>query len=208
MGTNQWRRFRSWPPESADVPWYLRAGGRLSLDVPEPDSPPDAYRHDPGNPVPTRGGALLMAPEFPAGPHDQRDVEERDDVLVYTTEPLDAPYEVIGRVRVHLVAESTAPSTDWVARLCDVDTGGVSRNIVDGILRTHRAQREHVIDLWSTAHVFLPGHRIRVQIASSCFPRWDRNLGRADQTVYHDTARLSRVILPVVQTSPGSNLNE
>lgn len=220
MGANQWRRFQAWPPESVDVPWYLRTGGRLSPDAPEPDSPPDAFRHDPSNPVPTCGGALLMAPEFPAGPHDQQHVEDRDDVLVYTSEPLRAPFEVIGRVRVRLVAESTASSTDWVARLCDVDTDGVSRNITDGILRTHQAHRsnadtghehpgrEYVIDLWSTAHVFLPGHRIRVQIASSCFPRWDRNLVRADQSVHHDAARPSRVVLPVVRANPESNLDD
>lgn len=204
MGTNEWRCFQTWPPESVDVPWYLHADGRLSLDVPDSDSPPDAFRHDPADPVPTCGGALLMAPEFPAGPYDQRHVEERDDVLVYTGAPLRAPLEVIGRISVHLVAESTAPGTDWVARLCDVDTGGVSRNITDGILRTrlaraHGPAREHVIDLWSTAHVFLPGHRIRVQVASSCFPRWDRNLIVARQSVYHDAARPSRVILPVVR---------
>jgi putative CocE/NonD family hydrolase len=241
MGTNQWRRFHAWPPESVEVPWYLNAGRRLSLDPPESDSPPDAFRHDPADPVPTCGGALLMAPEFPPGPYDQRRVEERDDVLIYTSAPLREPLEVIGRITVHLVADSTAPSTDWVARLCDVDTNGVSRNITDGILRTQRTQRTqqpgthtghrrpasaHVVDLWSTAHVFLPGHRIRLQIASSCFPRWDRNLGYPDatarggadvvaqqpltiayQSVYHDTARPSRIILPVVLTDPESRLD-
>jgi len=145
-----------------------------------------------------------MRPEFPAGSCDQRPVEERDDVLVHTSTPLPAPLEVIGRNRVRLVAESTAPSADWVARLCDVDTAGVSRNITAGIVRTGHGHpaREHVVDLWSTAHVFRPGHRIRVPVASSCFPRWNRNLSRPDarQSVYDDAARPSRIVLPVVRT--------
>ena len=103
-----------------------------------------------------------------------------------------------------------------MARLCDVDPDGVSRTITDGVLRTPPADPgrsgEHVIDLWSTAHVFLPGHRIRVQVAASCFPRWDRNFGQpagggtgpaaprvARQTVYHDSARRSRLMLPVIR---------
>lgn len=228
MGANEWRRFPAWPPRAVDVAWYLRAGGRLAPDAPsESDSPPDTYRHDPGDPVPTVGGALLLAAQFPAGPWDQRLVEQRDDVLVYTSEPLRTPLEVVGRITVHLFAGTTAPSTDWVARLCDVDIDGVSRNVTDGVLRTRDPGEhtgdgdrnwEYMIDLWSTAHVFRAGHRARVQIASSCFPRWDRNLGSADaaakgsqapttpnalpvarQTVYHDAARPSRIILPILQ---------
>lgn len=228
MGVNQWRRLDAWPPESTGLTWYLHPDSTLSREVPEPDSPPGLFRHDPNHPVPTRGGAILMAPEFPAGPVDQQDVEKRDDVLVYTSEPLKAPLEVIGRIRVHLVADSTARTTDWIARLCDVDTDGVSRNVTDGILRTDPGSvgggppQEHAVDLWSSAHVFLRGHRIRLQIASSCFPRWDRNLGGsggaldagaaqgaangtlpvADQRVHHDAARPSRLILPVPRRQP------
>jgi putative CocE/NonD family hydrolase len=136
MGSNQWRRFPAWPPESDEVPWYLHSDGRLSHDAPGADSPPGVFRHDPSNPVPTYGGAILVAPGSPAGPLDQRQVERREDVLVYTSRPLTAPLEVVGRVKAHLVTDSTAPTTDWVARLCDVDVDGVSRNIADGILRT------------------------------------------------------------------------
>jgi uncharacterized protein len=208
MGTNQWRRLAGWPPESVDVPWYLHGGGRLSRDRPEPDSRPDAFDHDPSDPVPTRGGALLMPPEFPAGPCDQQQTEKHDDVLVYTSEPLTAALEVIGRVKLHLTAAATAPTADWVVRLCDVDTDGTSRNITDGILRTRQTHifgphgdqasqaNDILIDLWSTAHVFLPGHRIRVQITASCFPRWDRSLRAASHIVCHDAARPSRLILP------------
>ncbi|MFC1437306.1 CocE/NonD family hydrolase [Streptacidiphilus sp. N1-10] len=204
MGVNQWRRLESWPPESVDTVWYLNAGGRLSLDPPGPPGPhssSDSWQHDPTDPVPTCGGAVLMAPGFPAGPLDQRQIEKRDDVLVYTSEPLEAPLEVVGRVSVHLVTDSSSPSTDWVARLCDLDADGTSRNITDGILRDHqtRPDADLSIDLWSTAHVFLPGHRIRLQITSSCFPRWDRMPATsvARRTVHHDAARLSRIVLPV-----------
>ncbi|MEY9835739.1 CocE/NonD family hydrolase [Streptacidiphilus sp. EB103A] len=209
MGTNQWRHFGDWPPDSSDSPWYLHAGGRLSPEPPEPHSSPDTWHHDPNDPVPTRGGALLMAPGFPAGPLDQRRIEKRDDVLVSTSEPLEAPLEVVGRISVHLVADASTPAADWVARLCDVDPDGVSRIITDGILRTQQTQQrpqELTVDLWSTAHVFLPGHRIRLQIASSCFPRWDRDLDDsatgalplAHRSLYHDAARPSRLVLPVL----------
>jgi len=225
MGANQWRRLSAWPPESINVPWYLHSGAELSPGSPEADSPPDAFHHDPADPVPTCGGALLLPPAFPAGPFDQQDIEKRDDVLVYTSAPLRDPLEVIGRIEVRLFAHSTAP-TDWVARLCDVDPGGVSRNITDGILRTNQAHTqgrrdpapdEFLIDLWSTAHVFLPGHRIRVQITASCFPRWDRNFGDSPMSagstagpeiaaprihtqhlVYLDAARPSRLVLPLL----------
>jgi putative CocE/NonD family hydrolase len=173
----------------------------LSADPPAPNCPATEFRHSFDDPVPTRGGAVLLPPDFPAGSFDQREIEARADVLVFTGEPLPAPLEVIGRIRVHLVASSTAAMTDWVVRLCDVDRDGVSWNIADGILRVHGADQaaEHVIDLWSTAYVFRPGHRIRVQVTSSGFPRWDR-APDARQRVSHDAVRPSRVVLPVVES--------
>ncbi len=183
-GADAWRRMPHWPPESAETSWFLHDGG--------------VFLRDPDDPVVTHGGAVLLTQDFPAGPHDQRQVEEREDVLVYTSEPLKAPLEVIGRVRVYLTGESTAPVTDWVARLCDVDSDGVSRNISDGILRTHQPDaQEHVIDLWSIAHMFAAGHRIRLQVTGSCFPRWDLTPA-ARQTVHCDPARPSRLVLPIV----------
>jgi uncharacterized protein len=209
MGINEWRHLDHWPPPAVDTSWYLHTNSTLSETAPQPDEPADTYRHDPNNPVPTCGGALLLTDEFPAGPFDQHSIENRSDVLVYTSEPLENPLEVIGRVRAHIVAASTAPSIDWVVRLCDVDTNGISRNITDGILRAATAHavaatattatpREHSVDLWSTAHVFLPGHRIRLHIASSSFPRWDLNPSDrpATASVYHDTLRPSRIVLP------------
>lgn len=206
MGADEWRRFPSWPPESTESAWYLHPDTSLAPYFP-PDSSPDSFDHDPDDPVPTLGGAVLLGPDFPSGPYDQSPIEQRDDVLVYTSRPMDTALEVIGRVRVELFAESTTRSTDWVARLCDVDADGVSRNIADGILRSPLAgpqPQELVIDLWSTAHVFLPGHRIRLQITASCFPRWDRNPASSSgrQTVHHDSVRPSRLILPIVAAAP------
>ncbi|ACU73890.1 X-Pro dipeptidyl-peptidase domain protein [Catenulispora acidiphila DSM 44928] len=202
MGTDEWRRFPSWPSQSTESSWYLHPDACLAPLLP-PNSPPDSFDHDPDDPVPTLGGAILLGPDFPSGQCDQAQIEERDDVLIYTSEPMKTSLEVIGRVRVELFATSTAPSTDWIARLCDVDEHGVSRNITDGILRAPSAEpqrqpQKHTIDLWSTAHAFLPGHRIRLQITSTCFPRWARNpaSSTARQTVHHGNATPSRLILP------------
>jgi putative CocE/NonD family hydrolase len=214
MGTNVWRDENEWPPARAvDTPWHLRADGQLTLQAPTGGEPSDSYVYDPADPVPTRGGAFVMSSDFTAGPLDQRVVENRPDVLVYTSEPLTEDLEVTGRIRMHLHAATDAPSTDWVVRLCDVDTNGVSRNLCDGILRvtgTPGEPDEHEIDLWSISNVFRAGHRIRVQVTSSNFPRWDRNLNTgepvevattmrtAQQTIFHDDARPSRIILPVI----------
>lgn len=214
MGVNQWREEQEWPlARAVDTDLFLRSGNRLAFDAPDPGEGTDTYTYDPADPVPTTGGALLMSNEFPPGPFDQARVEARPDVLVYTTDPLAEDLEVTGRVRAHLTAATDAPTTDWVVRLCDVDTEGVSRNIVDGIVRAVAAPgefTEQVVDLWSTSHVFLAGHRIRVQVTSSNFPRWDRNLNTgepldqgtdsrpAHQEIAHDIARPSRIVLPVI----------
>jgi putative CocE/NonD family hydrolase len=156
-----------------------------------------------------------MAPEFPAGPRDQRSVEGRPDVLTYTTEPLQRDLEVTGPVKLELWAASTAPSTDFVGRLCDVYPDGRSINITDGIARAARLRPGepvlHEIDLWSTSNLFKAGHRLRVQVTSSCFPRWDRNpntghpvgadaeLAVARQTIVHDREHPSRLKISVME---------
>lgn len=217
MGLNEWRDENEWPLSLAvDTPWHLGTGGTLSQSPPSSSEIPDHYVYDPADPVITRGGNLVMIDDYPAGQFDQRDIERRADVLTYTSEPLAENLEVTGRIRMRLHAATDAPSTDWVVRLCDVDTEGVSRNIVDGIVRvrgTSGEPAEHEIDLWSTSNVFLAGHRIRVQVTSSNFPRWDRNLNTgepartavtmrtAQQTVFHDAERPSHIILPVVPAS-------
>lgn len=134
-------------------------------------------------------------------------------MLVFTSEVLQEDLEVTGPIRVRLHVASSAPSTDWVARLCDVDPDGRSLNLTDGIRRIHSGAdkaQEIEIDLWSTSNVFLAGHRIRVQVTNSCFPHWDRNLNTGDQggtefvtahqRLYHDASRPSYIQLPIVPT--------
>ncbi|WP_329280316.1 CocE/NonD family hydrolase [Streptomyces sp. NBC_01451] len=215
MGVNQWREETEWPLSRAvDTDFHLRAGGRLTQEPPGVAEQAEEFAYDPADPVPTTGGALLMTDEFRPGPLDQAAVEAREDVLVFTSEPLAEDLEVTGRVRAVLFAATDGVSTDWVARLCDVDENGVSRNVADGIVRVRAATpgeaAEHVVDLWSTSIVFRAGHRIRVQVTSSNFPRWDRNLNTGEpeesattsrvarQQVFHDPARPSRIVLPVV----------
>jgi putative CocE/NonD family hydrolase len=227
MGANLWRDELEWPLARArTVPYFLRADGRLSPEAPDAEGA-DRYDHDPADPVPTCGGALLMTPEFRAGPLDQRPIEARPDVLVYKTEPLSRDLEVTGPIIVHLWAASSAPDTDFVARLTDIYPDGYTINLTDGIVRAryrHTAQGEpasliepgqpyeFVIDLWATSNLFRAGHRIGLQVTSSCFPRWDRNpntghapgadseLQVAHQLILHDRDHPSHVFLPVVET--------
>jgi uncharacterized protein len=214
MGTNQWREEQEWPLSRAvETELFLRAHGNLATELPGDDEGTDSYLYDPNDPVITTGGAIFMSDEFRPGPLDQARIESRPDVLVYTTEPLTEDVEVTGRVRAVLHAATDAPSTDWVVRVCDVDPAGTSRNIVDGIVRSVAQPDEFTaqeVDLWSTSHVFRAGHRIRVQVTSSNFPRWARNLNTgepvedgthirtAQQQIAHDAARPSRIILPVI----------
>jgi putative CocE/NonD family hydrolase len=224
MGANVWRDEQEWPlARAVDMPWYLHAGG-LSPERPG-DEAPDRYDYDPAHPAPTRGGALLMTPEYPAGPFDQRAIEARPDVLLYASAPLQRDTEVTGPITVHLWAVSSAPDTDFVARLVDITPDGRSFNLTDGIVRA-RYRRcaygeppsliepgqpyEYVIDLWATSNVFKAGHRIGLRVTSSCFPRWDRNpntghpfgadaeLRVAHQEILHDREHPSHVVLPMV----------
>jgi putative CocE/NonD family hydrolase len=183
MGRNEWRDETRWPPPSEEQRWFLRGEGRLTLEEPDREEIV-RFSYDPNDPVPTAGGNTVMAPAYPSGPFDQREVEARGDVLVFTSEPLAEDLEVTGRVSLVLHADSSAPSTDWVGRLCDVYPDGRSMNLCDGILRVAEGageRRRYVIDLWSTSNVFLRGHRIRVHLTSSSFPRWDRNLNTGEQ---------------------------
>jgi uncharacterized protein len=204
MGRNVWRDESSWPlAREKRESWFLHPDGSLSPSVPSSDAAESQFHYDPSNPVPTRGGSHLMSPEFPAGPLEQSRVEERADVLVFTSAPLDRDLEVSGRIKAVLHAESSAPATDWVVRLCDVHPDGRSFNLCDGILRAGNAAGErhrYEIDLWSTSNVFLAGHRLRVQVTSSCFPRWDRPKHRqiARQRVHHDASRPSYIDVPVI----------
>jgi uncharacterized protein len=212
MGRNEWRDEDAWPLSRARVErWTLGAGGTLDRGRPGSGRQPTEFTYDPADPVPTLGGQTVMAPAYPPGPFDQTSIEARPDVCVFTSAPVSEDVEVTGRIRVVLQAESSAPSTDWVARLCDVDPDGRSYNLCDGTTRiAHGAndRRRVDIDLWSTSNVFLAGHRLRVQITSSNFPRWDRNLntGRqgdpefetAHQRIHHDADDPSWIELPIV----------
>lgn len=237
MGANVWRDEQEWPlARAVNTRYYLHSldranslhgNGYLTTDAPESHEPgSDHYAYDPANPVLTRGGALLMSPEYPAGPYDQRATESRQDVLVYTSGELKEDLEVTGPVTVHLWAASSAPDTDFVARLVDVHPDGYAQVLTDGIIRArYRNFRsgerqpsliepgkayEYEIDLWATSNVFRAGHRIRLDITSSNFPRWDRNPNTggdfgadtrmvvARQTILHDPEHASCVVLPVV----------
>jgi uncharacterized protein len=212
MGANQWRSEAEWPPARAvDTPWFLGPEGALT-PVKESTSSTASYTYDPGDPVPTVGGAILL-PDRPAGVFDQKPVEDRPDVLVFTSEPLTDDLEVTGRVTATITAATDGPTTDWVVRLCDVHPDGTSYNVTDGITRVQTTPHEPAaatVDLWSTSMVFKAGHRIRVQVTSSCFPRWDRNLNTADgfesgsmrvarQTVHLGGPTASFITLPVVR---------
>ena len=233
MGTNRWREEREWPLARTEfTPYYLHSGGSansllgdggLSTEVPA-EEPSDGYEYNPAFPTPTRGGGTCCNPEIVDwGGFDQRPVEFRNDVLVYTSEPLAEDLEVTGPVIVRLHASTDGRDTDFTAKLVDVYPDGYARNICDGIIRgryRQSAERQQLlepgevydfaIDLWPTGNVFLAGHRIRVDISSSNFPRFDRNLNTgnkvaddtevrvARQTVFHDRTRPSQIILPVI----------
>ncbi len=225
MGANVWRDELEWPlARAVATPWYLHAGGLLSVDSPAEEAP-DRYVYDPADPVPTRGGALLMTPEYLGGPCDQRTIEARPDVLLYAGAALTDDMEVTGPITVHLWASSSAPDTDFVARLVDIAPDGYSLNLTDGIVRARYREAStgaqptliepgqpylYIIDLWATSNVFKAGHRIGLQVTSSCFPRWDRNpntghdfgvdaeLQIAHQEILHDREHPSHVVLPIV----------
>ena len=215
MGAQEWREMDSWPPPARETRYFLRANRQLSTEGPEADSPPDQYCYDPADPTPSVGGPLLMPP---SGPADNRALEARPDVLCCTTLALGADAEVIGSVRLELYVRSSLAHTDFFGRLCDVYPDGRSINICDGLFRAAPGKGEPQpdgslrieVDMWATAHRFRRGHCLRLQVSSGAHPRWSRNLGTgepiatgtkmlvADQTIYHDRAHPSALILPVM----------
>ena len=223
MGLNRWRDEQEWPPARArEQHWHLHGGGGLELGAPG-DSEPSEFRLDPDDPVPTVGGSILMNAKYLKGPVDQARVEVHKDVRTFTSETLAEPLEVIGPVRLEAWVAADTPDTDVHARLCDVHPDGRSFNVCDGVLRLRfRDSQEHAsllepgavysieVDLWSTAHCFLAGHRLRLQVRASDFPRYDRCPGTGGTSadaervlpqrnlVFHDPARPSRLVLPVV----------
>jgi putative CocE/NonD family hydrolase len=231
MGVNKWAHFADWPvPGTRFTPLYLTSGGQANsargdgrLEFAVPAAGKDGYEYDPRNPVPSVGGNDCCGAPFPAGPRDQRPVEARQDVLVYSTEILKEAVTIAGPVEMRLFAATDGRDTDFVAKLVDVFPDGSAINLAEGILRArfHKGldrmellepgkMYEFVIDMRGTANVFQPGHRIRVDVTSSNFPQYDRNpntgedLGvsarvrTAKQTVFHGGAGRSHIVLPVV----------
>lgn len=235
MGENRWRYEQEWPlARTRYTKYYLRSGGKANtaagdggLDIKRPaGAGTDSYIYDPADPVPTLGGNVCCS-FVPGGTRNHEPVETRADVLVYTTPALTEAVEVTGPITMKLFAATTAKDTDWVARLIDVHPDGYARNLQDGIVRARYRQGqqqpasliepgkvyEYDIDLWATSNVFQPGHRIRIEITSSNFPRFDRNLNtgedpatgtrmeKAQQTIHHSAKYPSHVVLPIVPKS-------
>jgi uncharacterized protein len=234
MGRNQWRDEQSWPiSRSREARYYLDSSGKANsasgdgrLLTTEPGGGmPDSFVYDPANPVPTVGGPLCCdSVDLMPGPRDQKDVEARKDVLVYSTPPLDTDIEVSGPIALHLFAKTSAVDTDFTAKLVDVWPNGFAQNLTEGILRagyrdstlglpapvSPGSDYEYKIDLWSTSNVFLKGHRIRLEISSSNFPRFDRNLNtgktaadsaefvKATNIIEHSRMHPSVLILPIL----------
>lgn len=229
MGANAWRDEQEWP--LARTQWtryYLHSGGRANSrfgdgalsPTPPASEPTDSYRYDPARPTP-----FLTEPTSSqiGGPDDYAAVERRDDVLVYVTEPLAGDVEVTGPISVDLYASSSAPDTDFAAKLTDVWPSGFVQRLCDGIVRARFREGmekptliepgkvyRYTIDCWNTSQIFKAGHRIGLEIASSAFPKFARNLNTgaplgttsemaiAEQRIYHDAEHPSAVILPII----------
>ncbi|HIJ75052.1 MAG TPA: CocE/NonD family hydrolase [Candidatus Hydrogenedentes bacterium] len=206
-----WRTVDRWPPSGTrDTAFYLGSDGALVTDVGAAGAGALAFSYDPGHPVPTRGGQNLMYQQFGDGPHDQKDLGARPDVLVFRTPPLEAPLEVSGRVRVRLHVSSSAVDTDFTAKLLDVYPDGREMLFLDGIQRVKYRNGfekpdplpvgqigEIEIDLWSTSLVFNRGHRIGLHVSSSNAPRFEPNPLPAQNTVHMGSRYPSALILPV-----------
>jgi putative CocE/NonD family hydrolase len=229
MGENRWRDEQEWPLARTEfTSYYLHSGGKAnsrfgdgSLSTEPPgDEQPDHYTYDPARPVP-----FLTEPVSNqiGGPDDYAAIQRRDDVLVYATEQLQSDLELTGPIRLELYAASSARDTDFMAMLLDVHPSGFAQRLTDSMVRArfrHGMDRPeliepgsvecYAIELWNTSQVFKAGHRVALQIASSAFPKFDRNLNTGDsladgtemqpaeQEVHHDSDHPSRLILPVV----------
>jgi predicted acyl esterase len=186
MGAHEWRFAEEWPPnEVEEMAWYLGPDGSLGVEPPSEDFPPDTYMYDPRDPTPTFGGSIVSSVYRP-GSVDVHELSTRADTLSYTSQPLEDDLDVVGPVRVILYASSSTVDTDFCARLSDVFPDGRAIQLQNGILRArYRGETPALlepekiyrleIDLWATANRFRRGHRLRVDITSADFPRFDRN---------------------------------
>jgi putative CocE/NonD family hydrolase len=235
MGLDQWREEQDWPLPDAQARCYylhsqgqantLRGDGVLSPETPA-NEPADIYLYNPRRPVPTMGGQVLIIGSNAIGPRDQREVEARDDVLVYSTLPLEKEVEVTGPITLRLFIASSARDTDFTGKLVDVFPDGKAIILTEGAFqaRYHQSMTvpeqlnpdriyELYIDLWATSNVFLTGHRIRLEISSSNFPKLARNTNTggniasenleqcvpAVNRIFHDREHPSHLILPIIE---------
>jgi len=213
VGSGRWLEFDDWPPPTETSAWRLQANGGLSTQEPSA-SEPDRYRYDPADPTPGIGGPLLDPRA--SGPKDNRRLESRSDVVLYTSDQLTEPLDVVGPVTVELFVRSSLEHTDFFARLCDVDRSGRSINVSDGLQRLRpepgsNGVRRVRIAMWPAGHRFRPGHRLRLQVSSGAHPRFARNLGTgeplgtaatlaaAQQEVFHDPEHPSALLLPILR---------
>jgi predicted acyl esterase len=224
MGANEWRVASDWPvPEAKQTAFYLGHGASLTTQPPQQSSQPDRYIYTPEDPTPTVGGSIVSFVYTP-GSVDVSSVQQRADVLVYTTPPLEHDLDVVGPLRMILYASSSAVDTDFVARLSDVFPDGRAIHLQSGILRARNRNLEgepelleprriyrFEIDLWATANRFNAGHCLRVDISSADFPHFDRNANRggepgdpvpAHQTIYRDPEHPSHLIASVLGAPP------
>jgi putative CocE/NonD family hydrolase len=213
-GAKTWRDLPDWPPAASEErTWYLAPGGALSDEPPADPTSSTTFQYDPMNPTPSVGGRTLGRR---AGRRDNRKLEARDDVRTFTTAPLTSDVELLGGASVRLFVESTNPHADVFVRLCDVDPRGHSINVTDRLLRLDPAageepaagERKLELRLADTAHRFLAGHRIRLQISGGAHPRFARNLGTGEapgeathgvgvtHRIGHNSASPSSVSLP------------
>jgi putative CocE/NonD family hydrolase len=232
MGENKWREEQEFPLARTRYTKYFldsekgantgSGDGRLALEMPK-GRKSDNYEYDPNDPVPTIGGRLCCGDAIAPGPFDQRPNETRPDVLIFSTSRLEKDLEVTGYITAEIFAQSSAVDTDFTALLADVEPSGYARILTDGIVRArYRNSTENAellepgkiykftIDLWATSNLFKAGHKLRLYISSSNFPRFNRNpntgeatqgavrLTKARQTIYHDTEHPSVLTLPVI----------
>jgi putative CocE/NonD family hydrolase len=229
MGENVWRYENEWPIGRTQwAKYFIHSSGRAntlngdgSLSTIEPaNEATDGYKYDPANPVPFITDASFAQI---GGPDDYRKVEEREDVLVYTSGALSTDTEVCGPIKVKLFASSSARDTDFMAKLIDVWPDGFAQRLIDGMVRARFRDGMdkpslidpgniygYELDLWNTCQLYKTGHRIRLEISSSAFPKYDRNLNTgaslgettvmqvAEQKIYHDREHASYVLLPIV----------
>ncbi len=225
MGINRWRGEQEWPvPGTQYTRWHLQPGGGLAPAAPTAADASTTYRYDPNDPVPTTGGNNCCGSPTIAGPVDQKPLDARKDIVRFTSDVLREPVTIGGPVSMDLHATTDGRDTDWMVKLIDVHPDGKAYPMAEGIIRarfregldkpqllTPGQAYRYTVDMVGTAVVFQPGHRIRVDITSSNFPQFDRNLNTGDplgkgtqprvaqQTIHHSASRPSAIVLPIVK---------